>query len=247
MIVCSGRLPGASTAGEALVEREAEAAVVQADAGAGRDDAAAERLVERVDQRAAVALGVDRAQVGRVALAAAGARSAAPRVAGEQLATGRRRIRVADVLVQRRERVPGLDLEVDALGAERVERAEVLALERAQDHQRRDPGRRRRQLVDLQAAVGGVDRLDPARAVRGHVLGLEEAARRARGGDDPLGDLALVERPRALARRSCRACARGRAGARARPRAARGRRAGTPPRPPRRAAASPPPRATCAR
>ena len=67
MIVWYGRLPGASRLGWPGLEREAVPAVLQRDAGAGRDDERAEAVVHALDQRAGVAVLVDRAQVDRAA------------------------------------------------------------------------------------------------------------------------------------------------------------------------------------
>ena len=63
------------------LEREAVPAVLQRDAGAGRDDERAEAVVDALDQRARVALLVHRAQVDRAARLER-ARAGAPARAG---------------------------------------------------------------------------------------------------------------------------------------------------------------------
>ena len=67
MIVCIGRLRGAMQL-DAPLNPEAETAVVQHHAGLLRQDAAAERLEQRVDEAACVAVLVDDAQIDGVAV-----------------------------------------------------------------------------------------------------------------------------------------------------------------------------------
>ena len=62
--------------------------------------------------------------------------------------------------------------------------AEGVACERAQDHQRRHPLAVRRAFVDVVAAIGGGDRLDPFRALSGEILRLVQSAERVEPGDD---------------------------------------------------------------
>ena len=68
MSVWNGRLPGAITFGWPGVQREQAAAVVQHDAGVAGDDAGAEGLEERLDQRDDVAVAVGGGQVDGVAV-----------------------------------------------------------------------------------------------------------------------------------------------------------------------------------
>ena len=71
--VWNGRLPGAIWLGWPGVEREQAAAIVQHDAGVAGDDAGAEGLEERLDQRDDVALPIGGGQVDRVAARLRGA------------------------------------------------------------------------------------------------------------------------------------------------------------------------------
>ena len=231
MIVCSGRLPGASTVGEAGSSEKPKPRSCRQTPVPGATMPLPKRLVERVDQRAAVALGVDRAQVGRVAGPAAGGRAARPRRAApaSSSATGTSTNSGSPTCACSAANAcrVGLGLEVDALRAQRVERAEVLALERAQDHQRGDrrssaaaargPRGRGSRRGSARPRWSGARPCPRARGSRRRPASRRRSARRSR-----------PRRRRARPpRRACRACARGRAGARARPRAARGRRAGT--------------------
>ena len=71
--------------------------------------------------------------------------------------------------------------------------AERVARERAQDHQRRHPLPVRWAFIDLVAAIGGADRLDPVRALSGEIFLLMKAAQGFEPSDDFAHDRAIVK------------------------------------------------------
>ncbi len=79
MIVCSGRLRGASTFGCAAIEREQRAAILQRKSGALGDDARSEAGEVALDERHHVAVAIGRAEIRRVARVHAAATPAGDR------------------------------------------------------------------------------------------------------------------------------------------------------------------------
>ena len=69
-MVCNGRLRGAMQLGMAALQHEAGAAVLQHDPGIARDHAAAERVIQAVDERHGVAVAVHHAEIHGVAVRA---------------------------------------------------------------------------------------------------------------------------------------------------------------------------------
>ena len=84
MIVWSGRLRGASTLGCPSLEREERPAIVQRKARPGRDDAAAEPLVDALNQRDDIAVLVDCREIDRVAAGRVGQAVQLPRARRRQ-------------------------------------------------------------------------------------------------------------------------------------------------------------------
>ena len=76
--------------------------------------------------------------------------------------------------------------------AERIT-VERIAGERPQDHQRRHSLPIRWAFIDLVAAIRGVDRLDPVRALGGEVLFFVQPAKRFQSSDDLAHDRAVVK------------------------------------------------------
>ena len=195
MIVCSGRLCGAIVFGWSFVEREQPAAVLQHEAGARRHQARAEAAVVALDQRDDVAVLVDRGHVDRVVALRVGDAGQLRRL---DLAGGLRlidqlraidRARLAQERVDRIAREPRIadvaqhvgvgellrfDHHVQRVGAVEAVVRHRVRLHQVQHHQRGDALRLRADLVDVPAAIAGLDRRDP--------LGLElaEVGRRER-------------------------------------------------------------------
>ena len=181
------------------VVREARGPVLQDDAGALRQHAGAEQLEEALDVGDGRPVLVDDAQVGGVRRRP-GARGVVERaVGGDQRAPARQ---VLGVEQERRQR-PVEDVAA-GVGERQLHRLDlgvqpadqVVALEPVVDpegHQRGGARAVRRQLADLEPAVGAAQRLDPLAAVGRQVLDVEPGGRRDRLGDGP-----LVEARRAL-------------------------------------------------
>ena len=197
-----------------LVEREQCAAVVQREAGAGRDDRGAEPFVDALDQRDDVAVAVDDGEVDRVVArrigqAVKGGRAhVVRRTAGTNLRCAPLRMwlvehrrdrrlreaRVADVAQHVRVgELLRLDHHVQRAGAVEAVLAQRKLLHQVEHHQRRDPLRVRRQLVDRPAAIGRRDRLDPFGRELLEIAGGHRAALLVRNRQDGVGCGSLVE------------------------------------------------------
>ena len=87
---------------------------------------------------------------------------------------------------------------MEAVGAERIERGEIEALEDVEQHQRGQALTVGRQLDHVETAIVGGDRLDHVAAMSGEILGGEERAARRDGRDHFLGDRPFVEGARTL-------------------------------------------------
>ena len=187
----------------ARLQREARAAILQAEAAIARHDAAAEALVVAVDERAGVALAVHRAEVDRVRPAGQRARLSgrcqidrrvrldepAPlrRVGLAQQPLDRHRgaRRIGHVGPRVGERQPNrLDRRVQRLDRARRRRRDVDSFENVQRDQRRDPLAVGRALVDRVAAVGRRERRLECRAVRGQIVQRHAAAVQLQRLDD---------------------------------------------------------------
>ena len=116
--------------------------------------------------------------------------------------------RIGEVRVAHRIGEPrGFERDVEAVGAERIERGEIEALEDVEQHQRGQALAVGRQLEYVETAIVAGDRLDHVAAMGGEVLGGEQGAARRDGRDHFLGDRPFVERARPLAAIVFRVCA----------------------------------------
>ena len=208
MIVCSGRLRGASVLGWPFSQREQAAAILQHEARPRRHQPRAEAAVVALDERHDVAVLVDDGHVdGVVALGVGdpgqpiGQHLARRFVGHDQLGTidgaclvehrrGRdhREARVADVPQHVGVgQLLGLDHHVQGVRAVEAVLAEREALHQVQHHQRGDALGVRADLVDVPAAVVGLHRRDPLGLVLGQVGGGERAALLLGDRQDGLG------------------------------------------------------------
>src|SRR5918993_1680546 len=196
--------------GMAGFEAEQVTAVVEADSGALGDDAAAECPVKAVYERAAVAVGIHGAEVGRVPagrrlrgpLRGAFRRDALAQARGvvlrdQAFRSGLRGVPergVTYLVVQVLEgQLLRLDLEVDALRASASEGREIEALQDVQHLEGGDALAGRRDLVDRNALVFGRYRLDERRLVGGEVLFGQEPTGLPGRARDAGSDLTPVE------------------------------------------------------
>src|SRR5215470_9208494 len=89
---------------------------------------------------------------------------------------------------------------MEAVGAERIERGEIEALQDVEQHQRGQTLRVGRQFQHVETAIIRADRRDHLAAMTRKVLGGEEGPAGGNGCDDVVGDRPFVERARALRR-----------------------------------------------
>ena len=194
----------------ALLEREAGAAVLERESEISRDDLGPEAAEDALDEGHGVAVLVDHGQVDRVAvLEGLSRRDVGGRALAIDELAARVRVRLGDEprgrqlvgvgirdvgVAVRPDQLLRLGVEVDGLGGVVSECGDVVALHDVQDHQGEDAGAVRRDLPDVVAAVVRADRLDPGRRVVLEVGLGEVAAVGLAEGDDPAGDVALVER-----------------------------------------------------
>ena len=100
---------------------------------------------------------------------------AAKRLSEQRRHRGAHERRIGDVGVAHRVGEPRrLERDVEALGAERIERGEIEAFEDIEQHQRGQALSIGRQFEDIEAAIIGRNRLHHVAAMRGEVLGGEE-------------------------------------------------------------------------
>ena len=225
MIVCIGRLRGPNVFGCAGSTTKPAPRLVQHDAALLRADADAEARKERIDQRHRHAVAVDHREVDGVAagrgrrrqLDAAGRIDPGGELGGECLVDQRRhrhahesrigKVRVAHRIGEAR----GFEREVEAVGAERIERGEVEAFEDVEQHQRGQALAVGRQFEDIETAIVAGDRLDRVAAMGGEVIGGEERAARRDRCRHVVGDRPFVERARPLGGDRLQGLARARA------------------------------------
>ena len=216
-------LAGGEAVRVALSKRETAAAVVQHDAGAGRDDSGAEIGEQRVDERDGVPLSVGGGQIDCVAVIAAVEERIGRDLSTDHtgLVLGGRLVRI-DLLPARGrvllgdERLQELrghavgigevgrtvgepnplrfDEPVQIVGAVVAERLDVVALENVQHLERHEALGIGRHLVDVVAAVARVNRVHPIRLVAGEIGLGEKPAALLKVGRDGASDRALVER-----------------------------------------------------
>ena len=214
-MVCSGRLPGASSFGWPGSSVK-PAPRFWKDAEAVRRQPRAEAVKDRVDQRHRHAVAVHHRHIDRVAVDGAGGLA---RVVHRLLRVDQRGQRRHLACVQHRRKAlrhrrgvgdeavarvkgqfRGLGLEVDAHRAHRVEAADLEMLQQPRHQQRGRAVAVGRHLDDLGAAIGRADRLDVIRRAGGEILRRVQPAQATQAGDHVVGDLALIERARAVLR-----------------------------------------------
>ena len=167
---------------------EARAAVLKDDAGAGRDDARPEAVVEALDQRDGHTVAVHGAEVHGATRELAHRRRRIPAASREE--AGLQEIGDVGVVPHACERVS--ERETHALHPCR--RRGLAQREQPKAFERGDPLRWRRQLADGRSSIVERERLDPARGVAREVLRVEPRGRCDCGSDvapvDHVGPLA---------------------------------------------------------